>query len=151
MTTHPLHFPVISLKKKEQKTTSPRRKEVGGRWANMCRQGAVRRTGVILEFHTAPRKLLPTTHRCGGSSPTRLNREMSTGSALAGRRWKKRLWLPPQNEALFSYPRNFSDILSFFFLRPRRPPAPHPSLTLYTLRNRHDGETCDTNWEPLGV
>lgn len=147
MTTHPLHFPVISLKKKRTKTTSPRRKEVGGRWANMCRQGAVRRTGVILEFHTAPRKLLPTTHRCGGSSPTRLNREMSTGSALAGRRWKKRLWLPPQNEALFSYSRNFSDILSLFFLRP----PPHPSLTHYTLRNRHDGETCDTNWEPLGV
>lgn len=45
----------------------------------------------------------------------------------------------------------FPQLLRHFIFLFSSPPTPHSSLTHYTLRNRHDGETCDTNWEPLGV
>lgn len=91
---------------------SSAQEEVGGR-RRICVDDAVRRTGVILEFHTALTQAShPQMHR---SSWMCLNHRMSTASTLSDKQppsspvwiWKK-AWLLQQNEVLLLY----SQILS---------------------------------------
>lgn len=107
-----LIFPVICLKKKMKEKKCPHRKGVGGRWANVSRQRSATHTRVILEFHTAPRKLLPTTHRGTGSSPTCFHNPRQETE-------KKRLRLTLQNESsVLTFPQLLRHFMSFFSLIP---------------------------------
>lgn len=149
MTTHPLHFPVISFLKKT--TKNDKSAQEGSRWEVgeyvQTRRSATHRSYFRISHsaeeaashHPQMRRIIADAFEPRDVNRLRARRQEMEKEALVTAAKRSSVLIFPQL------------LRHFIFLFSSPPDPTHPSLTHYTLRNRHDGETCDTNWKPLGV